>query len=174
MCVEWWLTLECLPFCVFPLVPRLQDGTLTHNSRVHTGEKPFACQECGRAFNRRWGLSVHMKSHQRPKETAAAHAPAPSASNGVGVGARSSQVMPLARTPVDPHVPVAKVIGSGRPVEFAPIAPRPSMPATRSPAEAQLMHQQLRSHGATAPHHGADADGTSAFVSLPMSEATST
>lgn len=31
--------------------------------RIHSGDKPYICQECGKAFNRKQGLDSHLLCH---------------------------------------------------------------------------------------------------------------
>ncbi|NXL40840.1 ZSC20 protein, partial [Glaucidium brasilianum] len=43
-------------------------GNLARHRRIHTGEKPFKCQDCGSCFTQKWNLMSHQKIHSKGKD----------------------------------------------------------------------------------------------------------
>ncbi|CAG0890433.1 unnamed protein product [Darwinula stevensoni] len=54
-------------FCTFCPYKSYYKHAVVRHSRIHTGEKPFECQHCHRAFARSSSLKLHMSSLHREK-----------------------------------------------------------------------------------------------------------
>jgi len=55
--------------CPFPGCKKSFDSKwgLNRHHRIHTGLKPFTCQECGKAFVEKCAMVRHMRTHQESK-----------------------------------------------------------------------------------------------------------